>query len=168
MLIKEDLHDSGCTLRAYRKEVVKDIKLYGETHRYLTQIIKTRGYNTGEIKVRHRKRVHGKTKYNYRRIVKGFLDLIFIKFWMDYSTRPLHFFGSLGILQYLASIVIIIEQIIKAFFVGSMPLGPLMMLSVLFIITGTIFIIFGFLFEVQIRTYYDRYGLKSYNVKEVI
>ncbi len=155
VLIKEEIHDSGCTLKAYKKECFKDLNLYGEMHRYIPAILKLKGFKIGEAVVNHRPRKAGKTKYGTTRLVKGFFDLLFIKFWNDYSVRPIHFFGSLGLFQYLVAILIFLEQIWKAIYVvGKLDLGPLIVLSVLLIITGTLTIMFGFLAEIMIREYY--------------
>ncbi|HLD05554.1 MAG TPA: glycosyltransferase family 2 protein [Candidatus Nanoarchaeia archaeon] len=155
LLIKEEIHDSGCTLKAYKKECFKDLNLYGEMHRYIPAILRLKGFKIGEVIVNHRPRKSGKTKYGTTRIVKGFFDLLFIKFWNDFSVRPIHFFGSLGLFQYFLAALIFLEQVWKAVYVvGSLELGPLMVLSVLLIITGTLTIMFGFLAEIMIREYY--------------
>ncbi|MEK6964513.1 MAG: glycosyltransferase family 2 protein [Nanoarchaeota archaeon] len=166
LLIKEEIHDSGCTLKAYKKECFKDLNLYGEMHRYIPAILRLKGFKIGEVIVNHRPRKAGKTKYGTTRLVKGFFDLLFIKFWNDYSVRPIHFFGGLGLFQYLVAILIFIEQVWKAIYVvGKLDLGPLMVLSVLLIITGTLTIMFGFLAEIMIREYYkDRV---PYSIEEV-
>lgn len=165
-LIGLNIHDSGCSLKAYKKETLDGIKLYGEMHRFIPALIALNGYKIGEVKVKHHERKYGKTKYNFKRLLKGFLDLLYIKFWATYSTRPLHFFGLLGFLQYFLAVLIFIEQIIKAFYVGDLNLGPLLMLGVLFIVTGTLFIIFGFLGEILIRSYYK--DEKSYSIEKIL
>ncbi len=165
-LIGLNIHDSGCSLKAYKKETLDGIKLYGEMHRFIPALIALNGYKIGEVKVKHYERKYGKTKYNFKRLLKGFLDLLYIKFWATYSTRPLHFFGLLGFLQYFLAVLIFIEQIIKAFYVGDLNLGPLLMLGVLFIVTGTLFIIFGFLGEILIRDYYK--DKKSYSIEKIL
>ena len=155
LLIKEEIHDSGCTLKAYKKECFQDVTLYGEMHRYIPALLKLKGFKIGEIIVNHRPRTRGQTKYGSARLVKGFFDLLFIKFWNDYSARPIHFFGSLGLLQYLLAVLIFIEQVLKAIYVvGSLELGPLLVLAVLLLITGSLTIMFGFLAEIMIREYY--------------
>ncbi|MEW6062911.1 MAG: glycosyltransferase family 2 protein [Nanoarchaeota archaeon] len=155
-LTKVNLHDQGCTLRIMRKEAVKNLRLYGEMHRFIPAIVAMNGFKVAEIKVKHRERRFGKTKYKFNRLLKGFLDLLYIKFWYTYSTRPLHFFGALGFLQYFLAILIFIEQIIKALAVKQLNLGPLLMLGILLVVTGTLFIVFGFLGEILIRTYYSK------------
>ena len=167
-LIKDEVHDAGCALKAYRREALDGIELFGEMHRYIHALVKLRGFKVGEVRVRHHPRLRGQTKYNYKRLFKGFLDLLYVKFWNDYSTRPLHFFGVLGLMQYVLSILILIEQIIKAIILKKLLLGPLLLLAVLFVVTGTLFIIFGFLSEIMIRTYYSTKGKKPYEIEKIV
>src|SRR5659263_130456 len=84
------IHDSGCTFRAYRNLCVKNLDLYGETHRYIPAMLSWKGYRIGEVKVKHHPRKYGKTKYGLQRLAKGFLDLIVISFWQKFSSRPIH------------------------------------------------------------------------------
>ncbi len=162
-----DIHDYGCSLKAYTRRSLEGVKLYGEMHRYIPALISMNGFSVAEVKVNHRQRSFGKSKYNLSRLMKGMLDLLYIKFWTTYSTRPLHLFGLLGILQYFMAFVIFIEQVVKAFIVRSLNIGPLLLLSVLFIVTGTLFILFGFLGEIMIRTYYASTG-EPYVVERVL
>lgn len=166
-LTKEKIHDSGCSLKLYKRECLEGINLYGEMHRYITTLLTLKGFKIGEVKVNHHPRIHGKTKYGFKRVFKGFFDLLFIKFWNDFSTRPLHFFGYLGFVQYVAASLIVFEQVIKAiFFVNRFDLGPLLVLAVLFIITGTLTFLFGFLAEIMVRNYYK--DKQNYVVREII
>ena len=153
-LTKLRIHDQGCTLRAIRKNAVKDLRLYGEMHRFIPALVAMNGFKVTEVKVSHHPRRFGKTKYSFNRIIKGLLDLLYIKFWSTYSTRPLHFFGSLGFIQYIFAGLIFIEQIIKAFIIGRLNLGPLFLVGILLVLNGTLFIMFGFLGEILIRAYY--------------
>lgn len=162
-----DIHDYGCSLKAYTRRSLEGVKLYGEMHRYIPAIISMNGFSVAEVKVNHRQRSFGKSKYNLSRLMKGLLDLLYIKFWTTYSTRPLHLFGLLGILQYFLAFVIFVEQVVKAFIVRSLNIGPLLLLSVLFVVTGTLFILFGFLGEIMIRTYYASTG-EPYVVERVL
>jgi len=162
------IHDSGCTLKAFKREAVEGLKLYGEMHRYLPAIIASRGFKVGEVKVRHQPRLAGRTKYGVTRLLNGFLDLVYVKFWASYSTKPLHLFGFLGLVQYAIGFLIFVEQLVKAFILGQLAVGPLFIVSVLLAITGTQFIVFGFLGEIMIRTYYSSVKDTSYSIEKVL
>ncbi len=97
-LVDDGIHDAGCTLRAYRRECFEDLELYGEMHRMIPALLKWRGFRIGELKVNHRPRTAGKTKYSFMRIPKGLMDMIYVWFWRKYSFRPLHIFGGLGLI----------------------------------------------------------------------
>lgn len=96
-LVEDGVHDSGCTLRVYRREAFHDLDLRGEMHRFIPAILKWRGFRIGEMKVNHRPRLHGHSKYNMKRTVKGFLDMLSLWFFRKYSSRPLHFLGAIGL-----------------------------------------------------------------------
>jgi len=164
------LHDFGCTLKAYRREAVKDLRLFGETHRYIPVLLAMKGFTITEVVVNHRARQHGKTKYGWKRLMKGFLDLLFLKFWSGFSSRPLHFFGSIGLAAILASVLIAIYKVVFQFMFLGMRLnvGPLLLMSVMLFLTGILLIMFGFLSEIQIRAYYETRGQTSYQIKEII
>lgn len=163
-----DLHDFGCTLKAYRKEAVSDIELYGETHRYIPALIAGYGFRIAEVKVEHRPRVSGDTKYSAKRLLRGFLDLLNIKFWSDYSTRPIHFFGRMGAISFIIGFLISIYKIIMRFaFNDPLEAGPLLIFSVLLIILGVQLIMFGFLGEIMTKMYYQG-KRKTYNIKEIL
>src|SRR3989338_3885227 len=144
-ILKDELHDYGCSLKIYKKECIKDLQLFGELHRNIIGYLSIKGYKIGEIKVAHRPRQSGRTKYGWSRATNGFLDLLYLKFWANFSDRPLHFFGRLGLYQWAIAIMIVIEQIIKALIVRELTFGPLLALSLLLVITGLLFVIFGFL-----------------------
>lgn len=165
-MIGDRLHDYGCSLKIYKKECVKDLELYGELHRYITAYLYIKGYRIGEIKVNHRSRKQGKTKYKFNRGINGILDLFYLSFWSSYSGKPLHFFGRLGIYQWIIAVIIAFEQIVKAFIVGSLEFGPLLALSSMLVITGLLFIIFGFLFEVVNRNYLKENN--PYSIKRIL
>lgn len=161
------IHDYGCSLKAYSRRSVAGVKLYGEMHRYIPAILGMNGFSVSEVKVNHRQRSFGSSKYNFTRLVKGMLDLLYIKFWTTYGTRPLHLFGLLGLVQFFLAFVVFAEQVVKAFLVRSLEIGPLLLLSVLLVITGTLFIMFGFLGEIMIRTYYASAG-EPYVIEKVV
>jgi len=96
-LLKDGVKDSGTTYRAYKKEALANLDLYGEEHRVIPALLQLRGFKIAEVPVNHRPRLHGQTKYDWKRTLKGFLDIINVWFWQKYSARPLHFFGGLGL-----------------------------------------------------------------------
>jgi glycosyltransferase involved in cell wall biosynthesis len=161
-----NIHDSGCTLKAYKSEAVKNLELYGEIHRFIPALLAWRGFKVGEIKVKHLPRKYGKTKYGTWRLVNGFLDLINLKFWTQYSSRPLHFFGPLGLAQLLVGTLAGLYLVILKFFFGqSLANRPLLLAAVLLVILGVQFITFGFLGEILIKVYYSSVSRKSYEVE---
>jgi glycosyltransferase involved in cell wall biosynthesis len=162
------LHDFGCTLKAYKKEALTDIELYGEMHRYIPALVAWQGYSVSELKVEHRARKRGRTKYGASRLLRGFLDLINIRFWSKYSTRPLHFFGWLGAIAFLFGFIIGSYKVMMRLFYGiRLEAGPMLIFAVMLIILGFQFIMFGFLGEIMIRTYYQG-KKKIYKVKDVL
>jgi glycosyltransferase involved in cell wall biosynthesis len=160
-IIGDRLHDYGCSLKIYRKECVKDLELFGELHRYITAYLYIKGYQIGEIKVNHRQRKAGQTKYKLNRGLNGIFDLFFLKYWSSFSHRPLHLFGRLGLYQWILAILILIEQIIKAAVIGELTFGPLLALSSLLVTTGLLTVIFGFLFEITSRSYFQDHKIYS-------
>lgn len=162
------LHDSNCGFKAFKKDVLEDIDLYGEMHRYIPIFLAAKGYKLAEIKIRHHPRKYGKSKYGFFRLLKGFLDLLYVKFWLDFSTRPIHFLGGIGIMQYILALAIFVQQIIKAYKIKYFNVGPVLSLGILFVTTGTLCILFGFLAEIQIRTYYAKSKTKTFAIKKIL
>lgn len=167
---KDIIHDSGCTLKAFNKKSIKRLNLIGETHRFIPLILQKEGYKITEIKVQHHERKKGKTKYGVKRLWRGFFDMLSILFWYKYSTKPLHFFGGLGLSLILASILSIIYILIRVFLVLHIKLvvSPLLLASVMGIIIGMQLILFGFLGELQVKTYYSQNKEKNYEIEEII
>lgn len=163
-----EMHDFNCGFKAFKKEVLKNFNLYGEMHRYIPVFLAAQGYKLAEIKVLHHPRKFGKSKYGFLRILKGFLDLLYVKFWLDFSTRPIHFLGGVGFILYFLAAIIFIEQIIKAIIIKVFFVGPLLTLAVLLVTTGTLCILFGFLAEIQIRTYYTQSKDKTFAIKNIL
>jgi len=163
------LHDFGCTLKAFRREVMENIDLYGEMHRYIPALASWMGVSIAEVKVRHRPRQHGKTKYGITRLMRGMLDLITVKFLLSYSTRPLQLFGIPGVISFFAGFVIGAYLTIGRLFFGmGLADRPLLLLAVLLVFLGVQFITMGLLGEVIARTYYEAQGKPIYAVKEII
>ncbi len=167
IIINDKIHDSGCSLKIYKKECLHDLDLHGEMHRYIAEILALRGYKIGEVKVNHLPRKKGKTKYNFIRLPKGFLDLIVIAFWQKYSSRPIHLFGGMGILMSLLGIVTGLYLVYLKFAEGiSIANRPLLLLAVLLIVLGIQFIIFGLIADVLVKMYYSG-SKKNYYIEKI-
>lgn len=152
---KERIHDSGCSLKVYRRGCLQDLELYGEMHRYITALLTWKGYRVGEATVRHHPRASGKTKYTVRRTIKGFLDLLVVKFWMQYSARPIHLFGTIGVtLAGLGALLGATLAVLWAFQVISLQGRTTPLLAVLLVLLGVQFIMTGVLADVAAKNYY--------------
>ncbi|MBN1868975.1 MAG: glycosyltransferase family 2 protein [Candidatus Omnitrophica bacterium] len=163
------LHDYGCTLKAYQKKVVKDLNLYGDMHRLIPAIAKANGANIVEIEVNHRRRKYEQSKYGLNRVVKVTLDLILLAFLSEYHTKPIRFFGGLGILSFLLGTLSVIALIYMKISSGiDMTGNPVLILAVLFFLVSLQLISIGFVSEINIRTYYESQNKKIYSVKEII
>jgi len=166
------LHDSGCTFKAYRKEVAKGIELYGEMHRFIPALASWMGVKVIEIPVNHRARTRGKSyygKYGLSRTVRVFLDLLTVKFLLSYSTKPIQIFGLLGLLSMFGSFGLFIG-VIYARLWHDMPLAnnSMFLLAVLFFILGGQFIAMGLLGEVIVRTYHESQGKPTYVIAKTL
>lgn len=147
------LHDFNCGFKAYRKEYIKKINIYGELHRYIPVILKTYGCRITEIEVHHRRRKFGKTKYGIDRFVKGFLDLFTVVFITRYNARPLHLFGLFGILFFMVGVIAGIYLLTIRVMTGSLLTHePLLIVSVMFLILGMQTIFTGLLSEQVVNT----------------
>nr|QNO41764.1 undecaprenyl-phosphate 4-deoxy-4-formamido-L-arabinose transferase [Methanosarcinales archaeon ANME-2c ERB4]QNO42741.1 undecaprenyl-phosphate 4-deoxy-4-formamido-L-arabinose transferase [Methanosarcinales archaeon ANME-2c ERB4] len=165
----EDIHDSGCTLRVYKKECLYDLELYGEMHRYIPALLLWKGYKIGEAKVRHHKRMYGKTKYTWKRVVKGFLDLTVVIFWQKFSARPIHIFGGLGlVLSIVGGIVGLYLVISRLFFGVSLTDRPLFMVAIFMVVIGSQFVVSGVLADIMLKVYYGLNERKQYLVEAMV
>ncbi len=168
-ITSEFIHDSGCTFRAYRRECVKNLDLYGETHRYIPAMLMWRGYKIGEVEVKHNPRKYGRTKYGWQRIFKGFLDLIVISFWQKYSVRPIHVFGGLGLmLSIIGGLLGTYLGIERLFFGRGLSDRPLFLLAILMVIIGIQFIVSGILADIMLKVYYGQNERKNYLIERVV
>lgn len=163
------LHDYGCTIKAYKKEVIKDIRFYGEMHRFIPAYIFWQGAKIKEIVVNHRPRAHGKTKYGIFRTLRVVLDLLTVKFLTKYSTRPMHFFGYIGYWMGLFGFLFgLLSLYLKFFKEVSFVSTPLPLLTVFLTLVGLQFILMGLLAEILIRIYYESQKKSPYLIKEKI
>ncbi|MBI2883491.1 MAG: glycosyltransferase [Candidatus Methylomirabilis oxyfera] len=142
------LHDFNCGFKCYRREVIQEIRLYGELHRFVPALARCRGFRVGEIEVAHRPRKYGQSKYGSERIPRGFFDLLTVLMLTRYHLRPLHLFGALGVLLSLAGSIVMAYLVIGWLFGQWIGNRPLLSLSILMMIIGLQFIFFGLLAEV--------------------
>ena len=167
VLVEDHIHDSGCTLKIYRKECFENIHLYGEMHRFIPALLKMRGFQVGEMVVNHRARTAGKSKYNFKRTLKGFADMIMIWYWNRYAVRPFHFLGTIGLIIITFSFFSGLMAL-KEFFRGqdmSETFWP--MFTLLSFLIGIQFLILGFISDMLMKTYYGQTGQTSYVVRDV-
>ena len=163
------LHDYGCTLKAYKRDILKNIKLYGEMHRFIPIYARWIGARVAEIPVRHFPRGSGSSKYGISRIFKVVLDLMVVKFLLSYSQKPIYVFGGMGLLMILGAFLAGLFAIYLKYFEGtSFILTPLPLLCVFLLLSGFLSILMGFLAEILTRTYYESQGKPTYQIKEMI
>lgn len=165
----ETIHDSGCTLRIYRYKCVKDLELYGELHRYIPAILLWKGYSIGELPVNHRERASGTTKYSWKRIMNGFLDLLVVAFWQKYSVRPMHIFGGFGFLLVLAGIIIMGDLLFeRTFYHIGLTERPLFFVGSFLFIVGIQFLALGILADILLKIYYGQNKRKNYLIDTIL
>ena len=163
------LHDYGCTLKAFLREVTSNIRLYGEMHRFIPAIASGMGISFTEIKVNHRPRIHGTSKYGITRTLRVILDLMTVKFMLSYATRPLHVFGSVGFVATSIGFFLALYMTVqRQFFAVPMANRPLLLLAVLLIFIGIQFVTIGLLAELVVRTYHESQRKPIYYVRRVV
>jgi len=164
------LNDFGCTLKAYRRDVIEDVKLYGEMHRFIPVYASWVGARITEVPVNHRQRTYGHSKYSLSRTSRVMLDLMTVKLLGSYSTKPIYFFGfaafGLWFLAFVAAAIVIVQKLLPPYPYAHN--NPLLLLAVFLAIVGVQFILMGLLAELSIRTYHESQGKAVYVVKEVI
>jgi len=165
-----DLHDFGTTFKAYRREIIQEIQLYGELHRFIPALASSTGARIAEVPIENLVRKSGKSNYGIGRTIRVFLDLIIVKFLLDYSTRPLQFFGLLGVAGMGLGSLLACFLAYEKFYLHQAIMaehGPLMMLSVALFISGVQFFSMGLLGEIIARTYYESQNKPIYALREV-
>lgn len=163
------LHDYGCSLKAYRAEVLHDVRLYGEMHRFIPALCYWAGGKVAEVEVIHHPRLYGQSKYGLGRILRVVLDLMTVKFLLSYVTKPIQVFGKWGLMSTFAGILLgLVLTIEKLFFGAAIANRPLLLLAVLLVILGAQLISMGLLAELQARTYYEAQGKRIYTLRKVV
>ncbi len=161
------LHDYGCTLKAYRRTVIKDIALYGEMHRFIPVYASWHGGKVTEIPVNYKARIHGKSNYGIARTYKVLLDLILIRFLQKYQDRPIHFFGGAGFMSFIVSLLAFLLAVyFKVTGQKDFVQTPLPLFSGMFFVVGIVMILLGINAEIQMRTYYESQNREAFQIKE--
>ncbi len=162
------LHDYGCSLKAYRRDVIQDVKLYGEMHRFIPIYASWAGARVAEIPVEHHARTMGKSKYGLSRTIKVVFDLMTIKFMASYQTKPIYVFGTFGMLSFFVSMIAGIWAIVLKILGTSFILTPLPMITIVMLAISVQFFLMGLLAELQVRTYHESQSKAIYAVREKI
>lgn len=166
-LLNVKLHDYGCTLKIYRAQAIKGLRLYGEMHRFLPAVAFWEGASVTEMIVNHRERKFGKSKYNFKRIRAVFLDLIAMKFFTSYVVKPIRVFGRLSMWSFgLAFLAFSKAAVDKIFYQQDITDTPYLLISIFLFLVSLQFMAFGLLCEVEVRTYYESQEKKTYRVEK--
>ena len=161
------LHDYGCSLKAFKREIINDIKLYGELHRFLPVLADNEGAKIKEIKVNHRSRKYGSSKYGIDRTFRVLMDLLTVWFMNKFLTRPMYVFGFIGIISILSSLLISSYLIIVKIFGEDIGSRPLLIFALILGIAGIQLFSFGLLGELLMRTYHESQGRPIYRIREI-
>lgn len=163
------LHDYGCTLKVLDGDLARSLRLYGEMHRFIPALIDDLGGKIIEVKVNHRPRVAGISKYGITRTVRVILDLVTVKFLSSYATRPIHVFGVAGLVSTFLGLTIVGWMGVERIYFGN-PIGdrPLVLLGILLTVMGLQFVTMGLLGEILVRTYHESQGKPVYRVEKVL
>jgi hypothetical protein len=169
-----EIHDFGCSMKAYRREVLEDVRLYGEMHRFLPAICRWRGARITEQVVNHRPRVAGKSKYGLKRTVKVLLDLVTVKFLGDYLTKPLYFFGKAAIATLGLSLLSLIVAVLQKYNIMtehdvavSLNNNVLVLFTMMTFLMAVIFVMIGVLSELLVRIYHEAQDRKPFKVRRL-
>jgi glycosyltransferase involved in cell wall biosynthesis len=161
------IHDYGCSLKIFKKPIAKELGLYGELHRFIPVLAKLQGAKITEIDVKHHARIHGSSKYGLGRTFKVMSDLLFMLFLQKYFQRPMHLFGTAGIIAFLTGITVNFYLLIVKLFGNDIGGRPLLTISVILTLAGIQLITFGIVSELLLRIYYESRGRRPYQIKEV-
>jgi glycosyltransferase involved in cell wall biosynthesis len=161
------LHDYGCTLKAYRRDILKDIRLYGEMHRFIPAYASWVGARITEIDVAHHPRRHGRSKYGLSRTTSIILDLITFLFLQRYSTKPIRLFGGAGMILFVLGVLTGLFVLYRRIIWGGVWISPMILISFLFVTMGVMFVLLGLIAEIIIRTYHESQKKPIYAIKSI-
>ena len=167
LMIKDGLQDSGCSLKVYRTDCFNGISLFGEMHRFIPAVLKIKGFRIGECVVNHRSRVTGKTKYGWKRGLKGLIDMVSVWFWHKYAVRPLHLLGGMGAVFFMTGTAVAAVGV--AFYLTGVVLFRffLPIFATFLLISGIQFFLFGLIADMLSKNYFETSPDKPYSVREV-
>lgn len=169
IFINDKIHDSGCSLKVFRRECFDGIDLFGEIHRFIPAVLEMRGFKISEVKVSHHPRIAGKTKYNWRRSIKGLVDMMSIWFWRKYATRPLHLFGGSGIIfSALGFAILVWMAALKIVYHQSLSEKIWPLIGVFLMVVGIQFFISGLLADILVKSYYKNKKEMNYSIQKII
>ena len=164
ILINDGIHDSGCSLKVYKRDAFDGLTLYGEMHRFIPAILKIKGYRVGEAVVNHRARTAGETKYNYRRTLKGLIDMTSVWFWNKYAVRPLHLLGGIGLLFMLMGSIAGIGAVSEVYNGKAVNDSGWALLTIFLFLSGLQLFVAGLLSDIAIKTYFGSTKDVSYSI----
>jgi len=168
VFLNDTIHDSGCSLKIYRRECFDNVRLYGEMHRFIPALLEMRGFSVGEIPVNHRPRKSGQSKYTAVRTIKGLADMMLLWFWRSYSVRPIHLLGGIGVLFLVVAGIFGIRTVYLFFEDRKLSSTLEPMLTAFTFITGLLFLSLGVLTDILMKIYYSITAEPYYSVREVI
>ena len=165
-IFTKKITDLGCAVKIIKKEILKDISFYGDTHRYLSLILANTGYSYKEVSVNHNKRMHGVSKYGLERFFKVISDIFYLYFYFNYFSKPMHLFGLLGIGCFVGSLLSFVMMIIYKFKGISFISTPLPLIVITLLILGMLSFLLGIIAEITVRNFFHNKGIKSYLIKK--
>ena len=168
ILVDDNINDSGCSLKVFKKSCFEGISLYGEMHRFIPAVLKIKGFKIGEIEVNHRPRHSGKTKYTWRRMIKGFMDMISVWFWNKYAARPVHLLGGIGLFFLLIGFFCGCMFLFHLFFGNRISESFWLALMLFTFLNGINVFIFSLFGDIMMKNYFERSNTQPYSIKEVI
>lgn len=169
ILINDGIHDSGCTLKVYKRECFEHVDLVGEMHRFIPALLRIKGFSVGEFVVNHRQRKTGKTKYNWTRGVRGILDMISVWFWKKYANRPLHLFGGIGVILIIVSFVAGGIAVYQKIALGQdLSDTALTILALFSFLAGIQLFVFGLIGDIVSKNYYASTRDAVYDIREIV
>lgn len=164
---KLNIKDHGCALKVFKKDIAKELNLYGEMHRFIGLLAYLNGARVGEIEVKHHHRIHGKSKYGLGRTFKVVNDILLILFQRNYLQKPLYLLGNLGIFFFIVGVIINIYLLIEKILGNDIGDRPLLILGVLLLLVGVQLFTTGIAIDLQMRTYYETQNTRPYKVREI-